>query len=121
MKFRALGAVVAVAGLLVAMAGTALADHELVVVAGKAGEAPSAICTTAGMKQAAIDAQHTTEAVALLTEAKVDSAYVGSVNDLEVGMVLRADGMVAPFVPQVNDAKHALCGKPDVAPAKTEN
>ncbi|WP_194813493.1 hypothetical protein [Nocardia sp. XZ_19_385] len=124
MKIRALGIGVAVTGILVAMSGTAHADHEMVVVAGKTGEAPSTICASAGMSQAAFAAQETAGPVALLQAEKVPSAYVGSFNDIEADLVLRDNGVVAPYVQQVNDTQHALCTKSDTATspaAKTGN
>ncbi|MGW0246465.1 hypothetical protein ACWDYH_07470 [Nocardia goodfellowii] len=113
MKIRAFGVGVAVTGVLTAMAGTAHADHEMVVVAGKAGEAPSAICASAGMRQAAFNAQDTAAPLELLRSEKVASAYVGSVNEIQADLVLRDNGVVAPYVRQINDTQHALCAKAD--------
>ncbi|MEV0251583.1 hypothetical protein AB0H76_33695 [Nocardia sp. NPDC050712] len=121
MKLRAFGAVAAALGLVVALSGTAHADHEMVVLAAKAGEAPSAICETAGLKQALV-AQDTAEPVALLQKEKVASAFVGSAGEVKADLVLRDNGMVTPYVQQINDTDHALCTKADaVTPAKTDN
>ncbi|MEU8895569.1 hypothetical protein [Nocardia sp. NPDC048505] len=117
MKIRAFGVGVAVTGMLVAMSGIAHADHEMVVVAGKQGAAPSQICADAGLRQAALEAEDTAAPIQLLQTEKVASAYVGSVNEVEAGMVLRDNGMITPYVAQLNDTAHALCTKPDAAPA----
>ncbi|MEV6279564.1 hypothetical protein [Nocardia sp. NPDC051832] len=122
MKIRALGVGVAVTGILVAMSGTAHADHEMTLVAGKPGEAPAKICAGAGMKQAGFTAQNTEAPVKLLQDQKVSSAYVGSLNEVEADFVLRDNGVVAPYIQQINDTSHALCLKSDTtAPAKSGN